>query len=194
MAAKRRSVHVDWDSPSAKTGTVKRRPASLSASFQLRHWAKTGDSSVPESQMSKDPKQAMSMIPVRRLKGSFGLKLPKSGIPRLKTSRTNDGLVQSSSESSGFGSPLSPLSPLKDASAEVVGVKSSGSKSSGLGSPDSPLSPDSQQYAALYLIQQQLEKLRSCPCERRQAEVKSRFKKRYGSFRHAMRSSWVCQL
>ena len=107
-----------------------------------------------------------------------------SGIPRPKIVRSVSkprGLVNSSSESSGIGSPLSPLSPQKDSNVSEErevdggGIRSSESKSSGLGSPDSPdspLSPDSQQYTAFYLIQQQLEKLHNCPCERRQAQVK----------------------
>ncbi|KAG7209329.1 hypothetical protein KM043_015437 [Ampulex compressa] len=102
----------------------------------------------------------------------------KSFIPRPKMIRSasgNRGLVNSSSESSGIGSPLSPLSPLKDASGNTKDdprefMKSSESKSSGLGSPDSPLSPESQKYAAFYLIQEQLDKLRRCPCEKRQAQ------------------------
>lgn len=106
-----------------------------------------------------------------------------SGIPRPKIVRSTSkprGLVNSSSESSGIGSPLSPLSPHKDSNLNGEGelngqeIRTSESKSSGLGSPDSPdspLSPDSQQYAAFYLIQQQLEKLHNCSCERRQAQV-----------------------
>ncbi|KZC11920.1 hypothetical protein WN55_03424 [Dufourea novaeangliae] len=103
----------------------------------------------------------------------------KSLIPKPKTKRDNRGLVNSSSESSGIGSPLSPLSPQKDASINVrddvsrCPIRTSGSKSSGLGSPDSPLSPESQKYAAFYLIEEQLEKLRNCPCEKRQAELVS---------------------
>lgn len=112
-----------------------------------------------------------------------GRKVRQSGIPKPKitSSNTRARLVNSSSESSGIGSPLSPLSPQNDADRPETSVggdrdviKTSGSKSSGLGSPnspDSPLSPDSQQYAAFYLIQQQLEKLHNCSCERRQAEV-----------------------
>lgn len=100
-------------------------------------------------------------------------------IPKAKTTKcasNGRGLVNSSSESSGIGSPLSPLSPQKDAStnARTVpenSIRPSGSKSSGLGSPDSPLSPESQKYTAFYLIEEQLEKLRNCPCEKRQAEV-----------------------
>lgn len=104
----------------------------------------------------------------------------RSLIPRpiVVRSSTTRGLVSSSSESSGFGSPLSPLSPHQDSSngtdtAKDV-IKTSDSKSSGLESlesPSSPLSPESQKYSAFYLIQQQLEKLRNCPCEKRQAEV-----------------------
>lgn len=108
---------------------------------------------------------------------------PISGIPRPKIVRSTSkprGLVNSSSESSGIGSPLSPLSPQKDSNVsgerevDGGGIRTSESKSSGLGSPDSPdspLSPDSQQYTAFYLIQQQLEKLHNCSCERRQAQV-----------------------
>lgn len=123
---------------------------------------------------------------------SPGASQRKSAIPKPKLTRSlsskSRGLVNSSSESSGFGSPLSPLSPLqKDNTAcddpehlpenSEGTITNSSSKSSGLGSPDSPdspLSPDSQQYAALYLIQQQLEKLHNCPCERRQAQVYDR--------------------
>ena len=106
-----------------------------------------------------------------------------SNIPRPKIVRSTSkprGLVNSSSESSGIGSPLSPLSPQNDSNLsgereeDRHGIRTSESKSSGLGSPDSPdssLSPDSQQYTAFYLIQQQLDKLHNCQCERRQAQV-----------------------
>lgn len=101
----------------------------------------------------------------------------RSLIPRPKVARSC-GLVSSSSESSGFGSPLSPLSPqhdplIKKEITEDI-IKTSDSKSSGIGSPvspSSPLSPESQKYSAFHLIQLQLEKLRNCPCEKRQAEV-----------------------
>lgn len=101
----------------------------------------------------------------------------RSLIPKPKTRRyVGRGVVNSSSESSGIGSPLSPLSPSNDGSTIVKegSIKSSSSKSSGFGSPEdrSPLSPESQGYAAFYLIEQQLEKLRNCGCERRQAQVK----------------------
>ncbi|KAK1119538.1 hypothetical protein K0M31_013361 [Melipona bicolor] len=104
----------------------------------------------------------------------------KSLIPRPKATKhasNGRGLVNSSSESSGIGSPLSPLSPLKDTSTNVKDVsgssiKNSGSKSSGFGSPDSPLSPESQKYTAFYLIELQLKKLRNCTCEKRQAQVR----------------------
>lgn len=104
----------------------------------------------------------------------------RSLIPKPKTRGYvgSRGVVNSSSESSGIGSPLSPLSPSNgDGSTIAKGgsIKSSSSKSSGFGSPDedrSPLSPESQGYAAFYLIEQQLEKLRNCGCERRQAQVK----------------------
>ncbi|KOX67643.1 hypothetical protein WN51_08753 [Melipona quadrifasciata] len=110
----------------------------------------------------------------------------KSLIPKLKATKhasNGRGLVNSSSESSGIGSPLSPLSPLKDTSTNVKNVsrssiKNSGSKSSGFGSPDSPLSPESQKYTAFYLIELQLEKLRNCTCEKRQAQ-KRRLKEIY---------------
>lgn len=103
----------------------------------------------------------------------------KSLIPKPKSRRragNGRGIVNSSSESSGIGSPLSPLSPLRDASGSVKGVsecsiRNSGSRSSGFASPESPLSPESQKYTAFYLIEVQLEKLRNCPCEKRQAEV-----------------------
>lgn len=102
----------------------------------------------------------------------------RSLIPRPKVAagscKTRGGLASSSSESSGFGSPLSPLSPLQQdpsISQERDVIRTSDSKSSGLGSPDSPLSPDSQKYSAFHLIQLQLEKLRNCPCEARQAKV-----------------------
>lgn len=123
---------------------------------------------------------------INNARKDFGLRLArvsgptrrKSLIPRPRTRRyVGRGLVNSSSESSGIGSPLSPLSPSNDASTITRGgggsIKSSGSKSSGFGSPDdhSPLSPESQRYTAFYLIEQQLEKLRNCGCERRQAQV-----------------------
>lgn len=104
----------------------------------------------------------------------------RSLIPRPKVVRfcRTRGLVSSSSESSGFGSPLSPLSPQQDLliKKEITNdvIKISDSKSSGIGSPESPsspLSPESQKYSAFHLIQLQLEKLRKCPCEERQAEV-----------------------
>lgn len=104
----------------------------------------------------------------------------RSLIPRPKITRSCKihGLVSSSSESSGFGSPLSPLSPqqdllIKKETTKYI-IKTSDSKSSGIGSPESPsspLSPESQKYSAFHLIQLQLEKLRNCPCEKRQAEV-----------------------
>lgn len=116
---------------------------------------------------------------VTKIRRSESLKF-RSLIPRPKVggfSRTR-GLVSSSSESSGFGSPLSPLSPQQDPSISTGiskdAIKTSDSKSSGLGSPGSPgspLSPESQQYSAFHLIQLQLEKLRNCPCEERQAKV-----------------------
>ncbi|KAK9307741.1 hypothetical protein QLX08_001986 [Tetragonisca angustula] len=103
----------------------------------------------------------------------------KSLIPKPKTKKhasNGRGLVNSSSESSGIGSPLSPLSPLKDTSTSVKGdrssIRNSGSKSSGFGSPDSPLSPESQKYTAFYLIEAQLEKLRNCACEKRRGQVR----------------------
>lgn len=104
----------------------------------------------------------------------------RSLIPRPKVARfcKTRGLASSSSESSGFGSPLSPLSPQQDLliKKEITNdiIKTSDSKSSGIGSPESPsspLSPESQKYSAFHLIQLQLEKLRNCPCEERQAEV-----------------------
>lgn len=98
--------------------------------------------------------------------------------PTVVRSCTTRSLVSSSSESSGFGSPLSPLSPHQDSSIGTGVtkniIKTSDSKSSGLGSPgspSSPLSPESQKYSAFCLIQLQLEKLRNCSCEKRQAEV-----------------------
>lgn len=104
----------------------------------------------------------------------------RSLIPRPKVKRSSSsGLVNSSSESSGIGSPLSPLSPQQDSSigkdiTRGETIKTSDSKSSGLGSPlspDSPLSPESQKYSAFHLIHLQLEKLRNCCCDTRQAEV-----------------------
>ncbi|CAD1478566.1 unnamed protein product [Heterotrigona itama] len=114
----------------------------------------------------------------------------KSLIPKPKAKKyasNGRGLVNSSSESSGIGSPLSPLSPLKDTSTNVKDVsagsiKNSGSKSSGFGSPDSPLSPESQKYTAFYLIEVQLEKLRNCTCEKRQAQF-SQFNHTYHEMR-----------
>ncbi|TGZ55958.1 Uncharacterized protein DBV15_08020 [Temnothorax longispinosus] len=111
---------------------------------------------------------------------SDSLKSNRSLIPRPKIARScrTRGLVSSSSESSGFGSPLSPLSPQQDLLIKKETtkdiIKTSDSKSSGIGSPvspSSPLSPESQKYSAFHLIQLQLEKLRNCPCEERQAEV-----------------------
>ncbi|KOC60551.1 hypothetical protein WH47_07684 [Habropoda laboriosa] len=103
----------------------------------------------------------------------------RSLIPKLKTKKfdQNGGsIANSSSESSGIGSPLSPLSPLNDTSSNAKDasrslIKKSGSKSSGFESPDSPLSPESQKYTAFYLIEEQLEKLRNCPCQKRQNQV-----------------------
>ncbi|KAL0112474.1 hypothetical protein PUN28_012058 [Cardiocondyla obscurior] len=114
----------------------------------------------------------------RAIRRSESLKSGRSLIPRPKVARTR-GLVNSSSESSGFDSPLSPLSPQFDAltaKKETTKdiIKTSDSKSSGIGSPgspSSPLSPESQKYSAFHLIQLQLEKLRNCSCEKRQAEV-----------------------
>lgn len=252
MSSKRRTFHVDWDSPSHETGTVKRRPASLNASFSNnryenteycgpRFFETTGSRAkgpiasdvarTKESVAVKDEKYAQLLEPYHpREKGAeslgqndhsdetqtprpakegarkdFGLTLPcepfecknvvrrtnkfrslesgksRSLIPRLKMRKSSGtrGLVNSSSESSGFGSPLSPLSPQqdppigKDTSKGII--KISDSKSSGLGSPGSPagspLSPESHEYSAFHLIQLQLEKLRNCLCEKRQAEV-----------------------
>lgn len=325
MSSKRRTFHVDWDSPSAETGTVKRRPTSLTATFlstpncfenveyyEVRNFiggfdlrlldtpedlptelipeireipgravleekkiikrdltVKDNGSSLTgfekiageedkdrkkdkrivgfgESKQLDDPKVkvrncdhetkvSVELQPEKRtsklaVRKHFGLKLCKdpllwksakptknssawrnspltpdessgkssrglqrrSAIPKPKLTRSGSskgrGLVNSSSESSGIGSPLSPLSPLQKETTTCCAdpeppqdddrldrpITSSGSKSSGFGtpdSPDSPLSPDSQQYAAFYLIQQQLEKLHNCPCERRQAQV-----------------------
>lgn len=105
----------------------------------------------------------------------------RSLIPRPKvTARScrTRGLVSSSSESSGFDSPLSPLSPQQDLliKREIAKdiITTSDSKSSGIGSPgspSSPLSPESQKYSAFHLIQVQLEKLQNCSCAERQAEV-----------------------
>ncbi|EZA47004.1 hypothetical protein X777_16761 [Ooceraea biroi] len=114
---------------------------------------------------------------VAKIRRSESLK-SKSLIPRPKVAGSckTRGLVSSSSESSGFGSPLSPLSPQQDPSIsqERDVIRTSDSKSSGLGSPGSPvspLSPESQKYSAFHLIQLQLEKLRNCSCEARQAKV-----------------------
>jgi len=114
---------------------------------------------------------------VTKIRRSESLK-SRSLIPRPKPAGSCKprGLVSSSSESSGFGSPLSPLSPQQEPSVsqERDVIRSSDSRSSGLGSPespDSPLSPESQKYSAFHLIQLQLEKLRNCPCEMRQAKV-----------------------
>lgn len=116
------------------------------------------------------------MTKIRRSKSlKFKSLIPRPTVVRSCTTR---GLVSSSSESSGFGSPLSPLSPHQDPSIGTSTlkdiIKTSDSKSSGLGSPESPsspLSPESQKYSAFCLIQLQLEKLRNCTCEKRQAEV-----------------------
>lgn len=132
----------------------------------------------------RDEERSKESWKINNGRKDFGLRLArvsgptrrKSLIPRPRR-YVGRGLVNSSSESSGIGSPLSPLSPSNDASTiarEGGGsIKSSGSKSSGFGSPDdhSPLSPESQRYTAFYLIEQQLEKLRNCGCERRQAQV-----------------------
>ncbi|KAH0945386.1 hypothetical protein HN011_011540 [Eciton burchellii] len=118
---------------------------------------------------------------VTKIRRSESLK-SKSLIPRPKLTGSckTRGLASSSSESSGFGSPLSPLSPQQElrpnssVGQERDVIRNSDSKSSGLGSPespDSPLSPESQKYSAFHLIQLQLEKLRNCPCETRQAKV-----------------------
>lgn len=319
MSSKRRTFHVDWDSPSHETGTVKRRPASLNASFSaslndrfenveyyelqdcaggygLRRLELTGPGSVAEDspgtkaeatvndneyclgcfrlshphqedgdpeKFKASPRAKRALVNERRspqehseslgewekdfLKRSFakghkfhkeeiknetdkrsedvdktsgeirpqdlsdekvevrkvsGLKLycepiewkptacrvirrseslkSRSLIPRPKVARSckTRGLVSSSSESSGFGSPLSPLSPQQDPLMKKETtkdtIKISDSRSSGIespGSPSSPLSPESQKYSAFHLIQLQLEKLRNCPCEERQAEV-----------------------
>lgn len=117
---------------------------------------------------------------IAKVPGGFRKDTVKTSfIPKLKTRKhgsSGRGLVNSSSESSGIGSPLSPLSPLKDASTGVKNaseslIRTSDSKSSGFGSPNSPLSPESQKFTAFYLIEEQLEKLRNCPCEKRQAQV-----------------------
>jgi hypothetical protein len=315
MSSKRRTFHVDWDSPSHETGTVKRRPASLSASFSaslndrfenveyyelqdcaggygLRRLELTGPGSVTEDILgtkveatvndseccsgrfrlnrphkkdgepekfkprakrmnerrfsqeysenlgewekdfskhssAKDRKfheEEIKNVTDKRfedidktfgeirsqdlsdekveIRKAFGLKLycepiewkptvcrvirrseslkSRSLIPRPRVARSGRtrGLVSSSSESSGFGSPLSPLSPQQDPlirkETAKDTIKTSDSKSSGIGSPESPsspLSPESQKYSAFHLIQLQLEKLRNCPCEERQAEV-----------------------
>lgn len=122
---------------------------------------------------------------VTKIRRSQSLKF-RSLIPRPKLARSGrtHGLASSSSESSGFGSPLSPLSPQQDPSiSKYISkdiIRSSDSKSSGLGSPgspDSPLSPESQKYSAFHLIQLQLEKLRNCSCEDRQAEVNLKIRK-----------------
>lgn len=257
---KRRTYHVDWDSPSAETGTVKRRPLSMSVTlatsstcfenveyYELQDCSESIDPHCPTSDNDStsihspysgqnsckldlgvysantnssdykrdlDEKQVELQVTKRvsklAIRKDFGLKLSKdpfwkpkkreklqqnwektsitlkndkkNSIPKTKIpiSTSKSRLVNSSSESSGIGSPLSPLSPQNDvtASSRNVIIRNSGSKSSGLGSPDSPdtpLSPDSQQYAAFYLIQQQLEKLHNCACERRQAEVQITF-------------------
>ena len=312
MSSKRRTFHVDWDSPSHETGTVKRRPASLNASFStslndhfenieyyelqdcvggygLRRLELTGsdivDSNVAKDILEgtkieatvndnnglgyfqlnypynkdddsdkfetlaqtkrrfsqenfgewekdflknsfvknhkfykkevkneidkkfKDTDKIFEEIRLQNLSGEkverkvFGLNLYcepiewkstvchairrseslkfRSLIPRPKATRCrNRGLVSSSSESSGFDSPLSPLSPQQDLLIKKEttkdNIKTSDSKSSGLGSPESPsspLTPESQKYSAFHLIQLQLEKLRNCPCEERQAKV-----------------------
>uniref|UniRef100_A0A6V7JS98 Uncharacterized protein n=1 Tax=Bracon brevicornis TaxID=1563983 RepID=A0A6V7JS98_9HYME len=231
MTSKRRTFHVDWDSPSTQTGTVKRRPASMSVAttsstcFNSTEFNQSENHHVcgfnrsrltaTDEAKSLDKQQKLhrsgsleddlnmniggerhielgsvkltSRLAVKR---EFGLKLSKdvtwkpkrksrgnekpSSIPKPKitSSTSRSKLVNSSSESSGIGSPLSPLSPQNDTRGSI---KNSSSKSSGIGSPESPgspLSPDSQQYSAIHLIQQQLEKLHNCSCERRQAEVK----------------------
>lgn len=247
MSSKRRTFHVDWDSPSHETGTVKRRPTSLNASFSVSNNryenAEYRDPRFLESTRSRaetkenvavkrnekyagrlgsrhprkrdttpdqngHPEQMQTPVPPEGgTSKDFGLMLSyeasecksavcrmskirsfesssksRSLIPRLKMRKSSgtSGLVNSSSESSGFGSPLSPLSPQqdppigKDSSKDVI--KISDSKSSGLGSPgspaDSPLSPENHEYSTFHLIiQSQLEKERNCLCEKRRVEV-----------------------
>lgn len=135
----------------------------------------------------KFPTNSKSTRTVRKLRSPL-IEAKKFRTTKLKKSSSSNfllgrGLVNSSSESSGIGSPLSPLSPCNQDAANVNpmtsggsgrNIKTSDSSSSGLGSPDSPISPDSQQYSAAHLIQDELEKLHNCSCETRQAQVQWR--------------------
>lgn len=224
MSSKRRTFHVDWDSPSHETGTVKRRPASLSASLENAEYrdprylelsrakAETKEKKKctkrleschlrkrgrPPDDQDGHPQLMQTPVPTKAdVSKDFGLTLltrqpyeyksvvchksskSRSLIPRLprkETKKCSSGLItSSSSESSGFGSPLSPLSPQRDPpigkdTSEGV-IKISESKSSGLGSSDTS-SPEGHEYSAFHLVRSQSEKLRNCLCEKRQAEV-----------------------
>ncbi|KAK2581664.1 hypothetical protein KPH14_002162 [Odynerus spinipes] len=260
MSSRRRTFHVDWDSPSDETGTVKRRPASVDASFSrakhhfenveyyeirrcYRERDKDGgtsrsisdsdcenlfgksdaenlvelenkdkekksfvevnvdddecDSTIKGSQIidekiskndasliktakrgfglklaEKSPESRSKTLDIQNIVRNRGIALRRSLIPKPRTGKPSSkhrGLVNSSSESSGIGSPLSPLSPQKDSTAKSL--KCGESDSSGVGSPDSPLSPESETYTAFYLIQRQLEKLQECSCKIRQMQV-----------------------
>ncbi|KAI4503308.1 hypothetical protein M0802_001530 [Mischocyttarus mexicanus] len=254
MTSRRRTFHLDWDSPSHETGTVKRRPASIGVSLSCTKnhfdnveyygYDNPGNSksvnivdnncectkfernenddrivrnneqmkkNINEEEISNGRKSIDSIGKVVKtdLRTGFDLKLSsektlesrsksfsirniastrgitkRSLIPRSKITRPSSssgfrGLVNSSSDSSGIGSPLSPLSPQRDSSTidlkEIPkNIKPSESNSSGLGSPDSSLSPDSQTCTEYYLIQQQqhLEKYKvSCKNKIQQVKI-----------------------
>ncbi|KAL2717809.1 hypothetical protein V1478_013509 [Vespula squamosa] len=265
MTSRRRTFHVDWDSPSHETGTVKRRPVSIGLSFPrakkhfksveyygdgnpenlksvgvtdryrkykfgtsesddfvaqengriegkrdeerilvecqaderrgtvkgtkwvhanaslVKTGTRMGFDSKPFSGKTIESRSKSSSI--RNIARTRGISSKTSLIPKSKTAKVSSvyrGLANSSSDSSGIGSPLSPLSPRRDSSIDLKetpkNIKFSESNSSGLGSPDSSLSQESQIYMAFYLIQQQqqkqqLEKWRvPCTCKIRQVQ------------------------
>lgn len=152
----------------------------FSTSLKTRKKFRTKFNTIKSSNISKNLSTISSDSSI-----SFLKKRSAIPIPILKKSLSSNTeyhskkLVNSSSESSGIGSPLSPLSPNRDNAEKLVSVSNTNqnygindsSASSGLGSPDSPLSPDSQQFSAIHLIQNQIEKLKNCSCEFRQSQV-----------------------
>ncbi|KAI4492851.1 hypothetical protein M0804_002642 [Polistes exclamans] len=264
MTSRRRTFHLDWDSPSHETGTVKRRPTSIGVSLSctknhfenveyygydnpgnsksvnvIGHNCKytkfetNGNDDCVVQKKNKDKEkifvdQEIHKCQSTMIKGTksidatanlvkidprtgFDLKLfsektiessrsksssirnivrtngisKRSLIPKSKITRPSSsgfrGLVNSSSDSSGIGSPLSPLSPQRDSSIDLKeipkNIKPSESNSSGLGSPDSSLSPETQTYADFDSIQQQqLEKYKiSCKDKIQQIKVKIKY-------------------
>ncbi|KAF7415286.1 hypothetical protein HZH68_003775 [Vespula germanica] len=274
MTSRRRTFHVDWDSPSHETGTVKRRPVSIGLSFPCakKHFKSVeyygdgnpgnmksvsvtdsyskynfgtseGDDFVAQEdgriEKKRDKEKTLveceaderrgtikgmkwvdvnaSLVKtgtrtvfdlksfsgktiesrskssnIRNIARTRGISSRTSLIPKPKTTKASSvyrGLANSSSDSSGIGSPLSPLSPLsprRDSSIDLKeipkNIKFSESNSSGLGSCDSFLSPECQIYMAFYLIEQQqqqqqqqkqqLEKSRMpCTCKIRQVQI-----------------------